>query len=126
MKLIIDAYAWVEYMEGSEKGEKLHNLLLKNDENYTLSITIAEVVSKMKRKRGNSLLAYKSINANSKIIEIDKVLANEAGLLHAEIKTKIKDFGLADAFILASAKKLNAKIITGDNHFKNFKEAIMI
>ena len=43
-----------------------------------------------------------------------------------EIRKKIKDFGLADVFVLLTARKLNAKIITGDPHFKGFKEAILI
>jgi predicted nucleic acid-binding protein len=37
-----------------------------------------------------------------------------------------KDFGLADAYVLATARKLKAKILTGDEHFKPVKEAIMI
>jgi len=31
-----------------------------------------------------------------------------------------------DSFVVATAKKLNAKILTGDNDFKNFKEVIFI
>ena len=49
-----------------------------------------------------------------------------AGMTHAEIRRKIKDFGLSDAYVLAAARKLNAKILTGDPHFKNMKEALSI
>jgi predicted nucleic acid-binding protein len=37
-----------------------------------------------------------------------------------------KDFGITDAFILATANKLKAKIITGDPHFKELENTIMI
>jgi len=37
-----------------------------------------------------------------------------------------KDFGLADAYVLATARRLKSKILTGDPHFKSLKEAIMI
>jgi hypothetical protein len=30
------------------------------------------------------------------------------------------------AFVLQTARKLGAKIITGDPHFKGFKEAVLI
>ena len=43
-----------------------------------------------------------------------------------EIRKKIQNFGMADCVILLTARKLNAKIITGDLHFKGFKEAVMI
>ena len=38
----------------------------------------------------------------------------------------IKDFGFADAFVLATARKLNSKILTGDMHFKSVKNAVLI
>jgi predicted nucleic acid-binding protein len=37
-----------------------------------------------------------------------------------------KDIGLADAYILATARKLKSKILTGDPHFQDVKEAIII
>jgi predicted nucleic acid-binding protein len=37
-----------------------------------------------------------------------------------------KDFGLADAYVLATARRLKSKILTGDAHFKSLKEATMI
>ena len=48
-----------------------------------------------------------------------------AGQIHFEEKKKNKDFGMLDAFVVAAAKKLNAKILTGDNDFKHFKEAVI-
>ena len=60
------------------------------------------------------------------MIEITPKMAKIAGEFHAEIKEKIKDFGLVDSIIYIVAKEMNAKIITGDSHFKNFKEAILI
>ena len=48
------------------------------------------------------------------------------GQKHAEMKSKIKDFGLADACVLAGAEKINAKILTGDPHFEGIKNAVMI
>lgn len=52
--------------------------------------------------------------------------SREAGLLHALIRKKIKDFGLIDAFVLLTARKIKARVLTGDNYFKGFKEVILI
>jgi len=40
-------------------------------------------------------------------------------------KRNIK-FGLVDAFVLLTARELDAKILTGDRHFKGFKEAVLL
>jgi len=125
MKLIIDSFAWIEYLNGSIVGEKVKEYLSEN-EIYIIDIIIAEVISKVKRENSNTDIAYKAMISNSKIIPITPEIAKESGLLHAEIREKIKDFGLVDAFILLTARKFNAKILTGDRHFATFKEAILI
>ncbi len=64
--------------------------------------------------------------SDSQIVNADEELSKNAGTIHAQMRIKEKDFGLADAYVLASAKKLKAKILTGDPHFKNVKEAFLI
>jgi len=126
MKLLVDSYSWIEYLNGSLSGERVSKFLKGAHEIYSLNLIISEVVSRVKRKAGNTESAYNAILSNSKIIEITPEIAREAGLFHSEIRKKIKDFGLVDSIIFVVAKKLNAKILTGDGHFKNFKEAVMI
>lgn len=126
MKYLIDAYSWIEYLEGSLIGEKLHKLLQEDNEIYVLPITIAEVVSKVKRKKGNFETAYEAVISNSKIFETTPRIAKEAALIHAEMRQKNSSFGIVDSLLIASAKFLGAKIVTGDRHFKGFPEAILI
>ncbi len=126
MKYIVDSYAWIEYLGGSPAGQKVREIIGADNEIYSLNLSVAEVVSRIKRLNENADLAYEAIISNSKIIDIDVELAKEAGLLHAETRKKIKDFGLVDVLILVSARKLKAKILTGDPHFKGFKEAVFI
>ena len=125
MKYVIDSSCWIEYLEGSESGEKV-NEILNRDEIFALPINIAEVVSKVKRKKGDFELAYKSIISNASIIDITPKIAKNAGILHAEIKSKMPNFGLADALIITAAKSISARVLTSDEHFRGFKEAVMI
>jgi len=46
--------------------------------------------------------------------------------IHAESKETMKDFGLADAFVLASARCKSVRVLTGDPHFKDFSESVML
>jgi predicted nucleic acid-binding protein len=125
MKFLIDAFSWIEFLKGSSEGLKVKEFL-DNNEIYTSTITIAEVLSKVKRENSDIEIAYKAINSYSKTISLSDEIAKEAGLLHAEIYKKIKDMGLVDCILIITARKISAKIVTGDRHFKNFKEAVLI
>ena len=126
MKVIIDSYAWIEYLDGTPAGLKVREILKGDNEVYTLHLNISEVISRVKRKGGDIETAYKAMISNSNLINLNSEISKETGLLHAEIRKKIKDFGLVDCYILLFARKINAKILTGDPHFKGFKEAILI
>ncbi len=126
MKYIVDSYAWIEYLDGSAMGEKVKKILEGDNEIFSLNLTISEVISRVKRKNGNIDIAYSAINFISKVAEITPETAKKAGEFHGEIRKKIKDFGLVDALILTLARELNAKVVTGDEHFRGFKEAVFI
>ena len=125
-KHIIDTYAWIEYLDGSETGRKVASIIENEDEVYTCAITLGEVVSKVARVGRDTKIAYDVLVSNSRMITVDEELSLQAGLIHCEMRKTIKDFGLADTYILAAARKLKSKIVTGDPHFQGVKEAIII
>ena len=123
---VIDAYAWLEYLDGSERGEKVRKLIFdRSSEVYTNIVTLSELISVAKRKGMDAEKAFEIIISISRIYQGNIEFHKEVGLLHAELRKKIKDIGLSDIFVLLTARKFNAKIITGDPHFKN-QNAIMI
>lgn len=125
--LVIDAYSWVEYFQGTDAGEKVRDLIENPiNANYTNIITIAELSSFFQRKNYDFKEAKKIILSLSKTFEINVEFAEEAGKLHAIIKKERKHIGLADIFVLLTARRLNAKVITGDEDFRTFKETILI
>ncbi|MBX5321943.1 MAG: PIN domain-containing protein [Candidatus Bathyarchaeota archaeon] len=124
---VIDAYAWVEYLIGSETGAKVKAILEEGNTGiYTSAVTLAEIISKVARERKDIETTYKILTTNSDIIDADEELSKQAGIIHAQMRKTIKDFGLADAYVLATAKKLKTKILSGDPHFQNIKQAILI
>ena len=126
-KFVIDAYAWIEYLEGSEKGRRVGETIEDNsNEIFTSSATLAEVVSKFLRTSREVKIALTAINALSAVVAMGQELCIQAGFIHFETKKKNKEFGMIDAFVAATAKSINAKILTGDPDFKNFKDAVMI
>ena len=126
-KYIVDAWAWVEYLIGSERGARVKEILDEDgNEVYLCAITLAEVISKVAREGRNTQAAYAMLSGNSQIVNIDGKLSLEAGMLHFEMRKTSKDFGIADAYALATARKLKSKVLTGDPHFKGLKEAVLI
>jgi len=124
---IIDAYAWIEYLDGSSRGAKVRNIIEgKKNKVYTCAVTIAEIVSKFLRRNFDPEIAFNSITAISNIIPVNGKLSFVAGQLHAEMRKHVRDFGLADAYLLACSKNYNAMIVTGDPHFKNVRDIVMI
>lgn len=128
IKYVVDTWSWIEYLISSSSGEKVKEIV-EDDKNeiYINSIILAEVISKTAREKRDSKIAFDALIALSIVVEIDDPnFSRDVGILHAEIKQKIKDFGLADAYVLLTARKINARIVTGDPHFKDFRETIMI
>jgi predicted nucleic acid-binding protein len=124
---VIDAHAWVEYLIGSKTGAKVKAILEEGNTGiYTNAVTLAEIISKVAREGKDIETTYKILTTNSDIIDADEELSKQAGIIHAQMRKTIKDFGLADAYVLATAKKLKTKILSGDPHFQNIKQAILI
>ncbi len=124
---IVDASAWIDYFLDTEKGKKIGAIIEKEENNcFTPASVIAEVVSKMVRAKINLSLAFPAIINLSEIINLTGELATAAGHIHVSAKQSNKDFGMLDAFVVAAAKKLKAKILTADSDFKPFREAIVM
>ncbi|KPV64603.1 MAG: tRNA(fMet)-specific endonuclease VapC [Candidatus Bathyarchaeota archaeon BA2] len=125
-RYVIDAYAWIEYLIGSKAGENVKSVLEEDNEIYTCAATLAEVISKTAREGRNFEVAYDILVSNSQIINVDEEVSKEAGVLHSETRKTKHDFGLADAYVLAVARRMKSKVLTSDVHFKGVKEAILI
>ena len=121
---VIDSYAWMEYFLGSKEGSVAREYI-ELKECATSSMTLAELNEKYKRENKDFEKDFNFIIATTKIIDVSTAIALEAGNINYENKKKIKNWGMADSIIMATAKILNAKVVTGDSHFRNL-DAVMI
>ena len=134
MKIVVDTYAWIELLIGSEKGNKVKELIENAQEIYTPSTVLAETARKFFRegtdeKTINTWLEI--ITTASVITQIDSATALEAAKCHLELAKKAKISkqntpSLFDAIIYATARINQCKILTGDEHFRNLHETIWI
>ena len=124
--MLIDSFAWIEYFMGTEMGEEVKQVVESDVQLYTSPIVIAEIYSKSLRTDGRAEERRNFIVKRCGVIPINEEIAVEAAKIHAEAKKTMEDFGLADAFVLASARYKSVRVLTGDPHFKDFSESIML
>ncbi len=122
--ITIDASAWIELFEGTNIGKQVQNYLDSN-EAVTPSIVIAEVCSAAKRKGIDADAAFHAMSTST-VVHLTPELARKSGILHAQLRRENSKFSLGDAVVLATARQLNAKILTKDSDFRDFPEAIVL
>mgnify|MGYP001030019613 CR=1 FL=1 len=115
---VIDSFAWFEYFSGSTAGARAKPFI-ESSRGITPTIVIAELSEKYRREE----LAFDEdlnfIISRTRVIPLDTGIAEKAGALSHERKRKVKRWGLADSIVLATARKHEAKIVTGDKHFRD-------
>lgn len=123
-KYIIDSYAWVEYFKGSKQGEMAKEFI-ESKNSATSVITIAELSEKYEREAKKFDEDLRFIISQTKIIALNIELALFAGKINNENKKKIKNWGMADSIILATAKMNKISVVTGDEHFRNLNSIML-
>jgi predicted nucleic acid-binding protein len=121
-KLVIDSWAWAEYLRGSEAGRKIRERISHGGELWTSVVSLTEIVSKYRREGLPEQTAVEAIGSLSRFGTPDRGDAVEAGRIHAEVSSRSPNFGLADS-VLQLARKVGAKVLTGDPHFEGLEEA---
>ena len=123
---MIDSFAWFEYFLGSSAGAKARPFI-ESSKGMTPTVVIAELSEKYRREDLAFTEDLDFILGKTRVASLDAKIAQKAGALSHERKRKVRRWGLADSIILATAREYKAKIVTGDEHFRDLvDEAIMI
>ncbi|MCL5877652.1 MAG: PIN domain-containing protein [Candidatus Bathyarchaeota archaeon] len=129
---IIDAYAWIEYFKASKQGE-IAKEFIENEHAITPTIVVSEISRKLsqqiqlgKETREGSAKLLDFIRDTTRIVDLDFETAAEVGKIIQELKSRTKDWSLADLIILCTARGLSGKVVTGDEHFHKLNDTIFI
>ncbi len=121
--ILLDTFAVVELLLKTDIGKKVINKI-KNEEFFILTTNIAEFTAFCEKNNLPYEEVVESFLFNVKDVNFE--MAIQAGKLYQGARIKSPDISLIDIILLAAAKKLNAKILTGDSDFKGFPEAIFL
>ncbi|HIH34530.1 MAG TPA: type II toxin-antitoxin system VapC family toxin [Nanoarchaeota archaeon] len=127
MRLVFDTYAWIEYLIGSPIGKRVETYLEdKDNEIFTPSIVLLELSCKAAKEKWDFKNISDFIKMHSRAIGLGEEVIEKCGVLYTDLKKKNKRFGLVDAVIFTTSLRLDAKVLTGDEHFRGLKNAIML
>lgn len=100
---------------------------LESDRASTSALTLGELREKYLRQKWDWFerdLAF--IINRTQVVPLDRELAVRAGELNHTRKEVVREWGMADSVVLATAKSASAKVVTGDAHFRDLPDVIMI
>ncbi|HVH15534.1 MAG TPA: PIN domain-containing protein [Candidatus Angelobacter sp.] len=123
--VVLDSFAWIEYFNGTSAGEKVRDFL-GNRLAFTPAIVVAELSEKHKKLNRDFGPKYDFVKARTSIIPLEEELARAAGEINFERKKRVKGWGMADSIVLATARRSVSKIVTGDSHFRDLAEEVIM
>jgi len=133
--LVFDSYAWIEYFAGTEKGIIVKDLIEKADIIYTPTVVLLEIANKYSRDGFSQNIISERLRIIREISIIDRIrdevllLLREAQIALNENARRLnlkKKPSMIDYYIYALAKNLNARVVTGDQHFKGLNITIYL
>ena len=89
-------------------------------------MVVAEFTDKYVRDGMNPEERLRFIRAKTAVQPLDDETAEAAGRISADRRRSVKGWGLVDSCVLATARAMGLKVVTGDAHFEGLDEAIMI
>ncbi len=134
LKIVVDAYAWIEVFLGSEAGRRAKGVIEEAESVLTPGTVLAEVARKYTREGATAPMIRKRLAKmleSSEPVDVDVDLALEAAKATVQLgrraeSSRLRKPSLFDGIVLASARRNDAKVLTGDEHFKDLAETIWI
>lgn len=106
---------------------KVREILEKPDQTlYTTGLIIAEVCSKYLKEKLQIPEMLNAIRIVSSLVAFDYGIAQDTAQLYVTLRKTKPKFGIVDAHVVASARSVNAQILTCDNDFVDIADSLVI
>lgn len=123
MTVLIDSWAWIEYWKGGQYSKKAALYIEGDEEAIVSTINLAEVYFWVMKYYNEDTTQRKvsTIEKRCHVMPVDRGIALES----AKIKKALK-LALADSIILATARSVEGRVVTGDLDFRNISDVILL
>lgn len=130
MTVIVDSYAWVEFLSAGPHGPEVRERLESPGEIVTPDLVLAEVARVFARQgmeRDRIAGHLRSIGALSSVLAVSVDVALETARTSEELRQRSRRMrtgppSFADAVVLSFARCLGGKVLTADKHFRGLPE----
>lgn len=123
MTVLIDSWAWIEYWKGGEAARRAADHIEGSEEAVVSSLNLAEVYFWVLKHYGEE-------TADAKLATLRRrchAVVSDGDIAIAAAKLKAAHgLGLAESFVLATARSSHARVVTGDPDLKKFKDVVFI
>ncbi len=120
MKLLFDTDVLIEYLRGSKDAKSYIDGI--DEVIYMSAITVAELYAGVKTDKESERLEI--FIKTFQVIKLNKSMAKMGGCYRSQYKSS-HGIGLADALIAATAKEIDAQVVTFNvKHFPMFDNVI--
>jgi predicted nucleic acid-binding protein len=127
-EVLLDSTAWWEIVAGTKVGKRLSDKYLASDRYrvHTSALTIGELVAKsfLLDPTGDVAPLVRVVKGMSDIHNVTADIAEAGGYTRAALRRRDPDASLADGIILATARALDAKLVTNDRALVGERDVI--
>lgn len=120
---MIDSWTWIEYWKGGKLADEAASYIDGEEELVVSTINLAEVYLWVAKSYDDATAEEKvaTMEKRCHVIPVERDVALEA----AKIKRKEK-LGLADSLILATARQVGGRVVTGDSDMRNLRDVVFL
>jgi predicted nucleic acid-binding protein len=130
LKLILDSLAWVEFLSQGQLGPQVEAQSEEAEALLTPDTVLAEISRKFSREGVDSkklAARLQAVIGLSEVVGINLAIAMKVPSSDEDLRRRAKQRGqgspsFTDAILLATARDVDAKVLTGDPHFEGLPE----
>jgi toxin FitB len=124
-KIVVDSSGWIEYFALGPKCNQFGAYIESQTSTLFMPSVVAYEVYKKLLRHGNATIAdeffSKAAALNERLVSFDLDLAVKASKISAQ-----DNLPMADAIIYATARYVEAQLITSDSHFLNLPHVTLL
>lgn len=120
MTVLIDSWAWIEFLKGSAAGKRVKPIILDRGRDAIVSTVNVSEVFRWFLANATAEAAEDArglLQRRCEVVDFTEPLAVEAARIRHERK-----WGLGDSIVLATAQAHGATIVTGDPDFRGLDD----
>ncbi len=123
--VVFDTWAWWEFLLGEESGKPLRQRFVKaqiTTSAWAIGELCAKLVPRVAEEDMQAIL--RTIHTAGPVVPVDAKLAEEGARLRVELRKREPRASLGDGVMLATARSLGLKLVSGDAAFAGQKDVV--